>query len=77
MQNRNLTLIHEDKYRNGISLRVEREVGCFQRVSVVLNVPLEEYKGIASQEEVDILLRVLSDKYGTVTLEELTSFDKR
>ncbi len=77
MQNRNLTLVHEDKYRNGISLRVEREVGRFQRVSVVLNVPLEEYKGIASQEEVNILLRVLSDKYGTVTLEELTSFDKR
>lgn len=77
MQNRNLTLVHEDKYRNGISLRVEREVGRFQRVSVVLNVPLEEYTGIASQEEVNILLRVLSDKYGTVTLEELTSFDKR
>lgn len=77
MQNRNLTLVHEDKYRNGISLRVEREVGRFQRVSVVLNVPLEQYTGIASQEEVNILLRVLSDKYGTVTLEELTSFDKR
>lgn len=77
MQNRNLTLVHEDKYRNGISLRVEREVGRFQRVSVVLNVPLEQYTGIASQEEVNILLRVLSDKYGTVTLEEQTSFDKR
>lgn len=77
MQNRNLTLVHEDRYRNGISLRVEREVGRFQRVSVVLNVPLEEYTGIASQEEVNILLRVLSDKYGTVTLDELTSFDKR
>lgn len=77
MQNRNLTLVHEDKYRNGISLRVEREVGRFQRVSVVLNVPLEQYTGIASQEEVNILLRVLSDKYGTVTLEDLTSFDKR
>lgn len=74
MKNPNLVLLHEDKYRNGISLRVEREAGNMQRVSVVLRRPLEEYCNISSQDEVDILLRKLSDKYGAISLEELSSF---
>lgn len=74
MDNRFLKIIHEDRYRNGICLRVEQELGDMRRVSVLLDRPIECYENISSQTEVDYLLRTLSDKYGALPAEHFSDF---
>ena len=74
MNNRFYKTIHEDRYRNGICLRVEQSLGKMQRVSVILDRPIESYENIGSQTEVDCLLRSLSDKYGALPYEHFSDF---
>lgn len=70
----NNTVLRERRLSNGLVIQMQRQSGMLRRVCVVLDEPLEDYSGIGSKLEAECLMQNLSEKYDTISKEDLMLF---